>query len=200
MLPTSTRGGSGGAVGSLVAVPTCERSHPWLEASLGPLWALLAGTFSDCRTENGVFGAHPGPQSAGEDNKGKRGRRKSFAVPGSRGPRSVSPSSRRERRQIGSREPGAYGSHPRPQSTPTCASGGQVTRHPPVSPCDEGFLESPGFARPLGRLRILCPAGLERLLAPGARGQEGAPGRRRVAGKGGSERRRQFGVATGCAL
>lgn len=86
MLPTSTRGGSGGAVGSLVAVPTCERSHPWLEASLGPLWALLAGTFSDCRTENGVFGAHPGPQSAGEDNKGKRGRRKSFAVPGSRGP------------------------------------------------------------------------------------------------------------------
>lgn len=86
MLPTSTRGGSGGAVGSLVAVPTCERSHPWLEASLGPLWALLAGTFSDCRTENGVFEAHPGPQSAGEDNKGKHGQRESFAVPGSRGP------------------------------------------------------------------------------------------------------------------
>lgn len=148
----------------------------------------------------GCLGRTPARKAPGRTTKGSVDGGRASRCRGVGGPRSVSPSSRRERRQIGSREPGAYGSHPRPQSTPTCASGGQVSRHPPVPPCDEGFLESPGFARPLGRLRILCPAGLERLLAPGARGQEGAPGRRRVAGKGGSERRRQFGVATGCAL
>lgn len=65
--------------------------------------------------------------------------------------------------------------------------------HPhPLPPGGEGFLESPGFARPPARPRILCPAALERLLAPGARGQEGAPGRRRVVGKGGDDRHRQL--------
>lgn len=61
MQPTGTRGALGVPwAGGLVALPTCGRSHPWLEALLGPLWARSAGTFSDCRTENGVLEAHPG--------------------------------------------------------------------------------------------------------------------------------------------
>lgn len=173
-------------MGSLVAVPTCERSHPWLEASLGPLWALLAGTFSDCRTENGVFSA-PWPAKRRGGQQREAWTEEELRGAGESGPgRSVSPSSPPRAAADRPREPGAYGSHPRPQSTPTCASGGQATAGTPRFP----RVTKDSWSLRVSRARwagcALCPAGLERAPAPGGARAGGGPGRRRVAGKGGA--------------
>lgn len=80
-----------------------------------------------------------------------------------------------------------------PSARQPAPAAAKLLGHPhPLPPGADGFLESPGFARPPARPRILCPAALERLLEPGTRGQEGAPGRRRVVGKGGDDRHRQL--------
>ena len=165
---------------ALSPCPSGSARTPGLMHPPGPLWVHSAGTFGDCLMENGMMEAHPAGLGAGQDNKGKRGQRRSFAVRESRGPQvSFLESPLRERRGMRSGVPGAHGLGRRPQSTPTRASAGnrrRLSRGSQVTPATPSprrrriprvsWLPAPALPP------ILCPAAGERFLARRERGQE----------------------------